>query len=200
MVAHREPIYYGYEEQDMSGIFNDEWERPTVVASITPRFPTAEGTVYVTIGFDEHRRIREVFIRTGKMGETRNADMVGLGRTISYALQVGGNPLKLIGSLEGITSTPVWHEGVLIKSVEDGVAKELRKVIEGHYDQMLSRFFDTPMDSPPEPTPIRAAVAELMQAKPVVVHVGDECVKCGGRAVFQEGCMTCLDCNYSKCG
>ena len=193
MVAQREPIYYGYgDEQDMNDIFNKEWERPVVVASITPRFPTAEGTVYVTIGFDEHRRIREVFIRTGKMGETRNADMVGLGRTISYALQVGGNPMKLIESLEGITSTPVWHEGVLIRSAEDGVAKELRKVIEGYYDDILNRFFQgaqQSVESAPAPTPIR----------PAPRHVGDECPKCGGRAIFQEGCLSCMDCKYSKC-
>lgn len=161
MVAQREPFYYGDEGNDQ--VFNEEWKRPRVIGSITPRFPTAEGMVYATIGFDEHRRVREVFIRTGKMGETRNADMTALGKVMSYALQLGADPLQLIERLQGITSTPIWHEGVLIKSAEDGLAKELSKFIKGHYDDEISRFFGgaiggsaEAVQSPaPEPTPLK---------------------------------------------
>jgi len=29
---------------------------------------------------------------------------------------------------------------------------------------------------------------------------GDICQDCGGNLIFQEGCATCPNCGYSKCG
>ncbi len=191
MVAQRETHYYGIEENEM--LFSKEWTRPSVLVSITEKVQTAGGTMYVTVSVGEHRRPMEVFIRIGKMGETEHAHLTGLGRVISYALQVGANPEGLIDSLEGITSEPVWDNGELIRSAEDGVAKVLRRVIEGHYDSSLGVISD---ERPArEPTPLH----EPTRSRPSTAYVGDKCHACGGRAIFQEGCLTCLDCNFSKC-
>lgn len=115
--------------------FNDERERPRVLVSITERVRTAGGNMYVTVSVDERRRPVEVFIRIGKMGETEHAHLTGLGRVLSYALRTGANPLGLIDSLSGITSEPVWDGGDLVLSAEDGVAKALRRVVSGRYDE-----------------------------------------------------------------
>lgn len=197
MVAQREAFYYATKEDGME--FNKERQRPAVLGGVTEKMKTAGGTMYVTVSVDEYRRPVEVFIRIGKMGEIEHAHLTGLGRVLSYALRTGADPQGLIDSLAGIASEPRWNKGELVLSAEDGVAKMLRRVIEGEYDERLASTLNivagSPMAMPqskppsPEPVPIRRAAA----------HVGDRCHACGGRAVFQEGCMTCLDCNYSKC-
>ena len=190
MVAQREAFYYGVRETEMP--FNTECPRPDTLIGITEKVATAGGTMYVTVSVDKYRRPMELFIRIGKMGETENAHLTGLGRVLSFALRTGADPKGLIDSLDGITSEPVWDRGELVRSAEDGVARVLRRVIEGYYDDRFGGGFDNgPAGSPsPDPTPIRTAPN----------HVGDDCHQCGGRAIFQEGCLTCLDCNYSKCG
>ena len=75
----------------------------------------------------------------------------------------------------------------MVRSAEDGVAKVLRRVIEGAYDERFGHILEGTAVSKkpaeeviPAPTPIRA----------VPTYVGDRCPdpKCGGRAIFQEGC------------
>ena len=191
MVAQREIFYYGMQEEQMA--FSEERERPRVLVSVTEKVRTAGGAMYVTVSVDERRRPVEVFIRIGKMGETEHAHLTGLGRALSYALRTGANPLGLIDSLAGITSEPVWDRGELVLSAEDGVARVLRRVVEGRYDENFRAMIgDAATDASlpvPEPVPIKKAPG----------YVGDKCHACGGRAIFQEGCLGCLDCGYSKC-
>ena len=151
--------------------------------------------MYVTVSVDERRSPIEVFIHIGKMGETEHAHLTGLGRALSYALRTGANPLGLIDSLAGITSEPVWDRGELILSAEDGVAKVLRRVVEGHYDDMFGNMFrgERPI------VPDARTAAEPIPLRPASGYVGDKCHQCGGRAIFQESCLGCLDCGYSKC-
>ena len=187
MVAQREVFYYGVQETETP--FNKEWTRPGALVGITEKVATAGGKMYVTVSVDEHRRPMEVFIRIGKMGETETAHLTGLGRVLSFALRTGADPEGLIDSLDGLTSEPVWDGGELVRSAEDGVAKVLRRVIEGRYDDRFVVMSDDRPSLPSDTTSIRPASA----------YVGDECHACGGRAIFQEGCLSCLDCNYSKC-
>ena len=193
MVAQREIFYYGAQEERMD--FSEERARSPALASVTEKVSTAGGTMYVTVSVDERRRPIEVFIRIGRMGETEHAHLTGLGRALSYALRTGANPLGLIDSLAGITSEPVWDKGELILSAEDGVAKVLRRVVEGHYDDMFGDMF---RESQTTVSDARTAV-EPVPIRPASGYVGDKCHQCRGRAIFQEGCLGCLDCGYSKC-
>ena len=116
--------------------------RPAAAPGITVEVETAGGTMFVTVNVDERRRPFEVFLRIGKAGEVEYAHLEGLGRMISYCLRIGGDPEGIIDHLKGITSEPVWHKGALIRSAEDGVAYVLRRIMSGHYDELIDRVVD----------------------------------------------------------
>ena len=183
-------------------------ERPRVVVGVTDEVMTAGGKLFVTLNTDEDWRLFEVFIRVGKCGEIEYAHLEGLARMVSYSLRTGGRVEGIVDQLSGITSEPVWDRGVLVRSAEDGVAVVLRRFLDGAYDGLLERALG------PRPSEGNGSAS----VEPSVVSEGDQagcrkvervnspaatfsisCVECGGRIVFQEGCMKCLECGYGKC-
>ena len=183
-------------------------ERPKLAAGMTAKVETASGRMFVTVNVDEEWRPFEIFLRVGKCGEVEHAHLEGLARMVSYCLRIGGQPEGVIDQLSGITSEPVWDKGALVRSAEDGVALVLRRLLDGEYDRLLERMLG--------PRPARgnggavvepSAAGEDYQPKSEKVKRSDipatgpaiRCVKCSGRVVFQEGCMKCLECGYSKC-
>ena len=192
-------------------------DRPRVVAGVTDEVMTAGGKLFVTLNADEDWKLFEVFIRVGKCGEIEYAHLEGLARMVSYCLRIGGRVEGIVDQLSGITSEPIWDRGVLVRSAEDGVAIVLRRFLDGGYDSLLERILDS---RSPIGSSVPGAEAARMEksdaARPSVPsgqgeassveRVGNSapargirCVKCGGRVVFQEGCMMCLECGYGKC-
>lgn len=192
-------------------------ERPKLAVGVTPKVETVSGRMFVTVNVDEDWRPFEIFLRVGKCGEVEHAHLEGLARMVSYCLRIGGQVEGIIDQLKGITSEPVWDRGVLVRSAEDGVALVLQQVMDGEYDHLLERMLG------PRPTNRNAgaevepgATARGSEVEPPSLSVQDEtvnaerpaspertrgvcCVKCSGKVVFQEGCMKCLECGYSKC-
>ena len=196
------------EEDCRNGVNYGARERPRIVAGVTDEVMTAGGKLFVTLNTDEDWKLFEVFIRVGKCGEIEYAHLEGLARMVSYCLRTGGRVEGIVDQLSGITSEPVWDKGVLVRSAEDGVAVVLRRFLDGAYDGLLERALGSrPAEGYGSPG-----------VEPRVVGQGDQtgsrkvervnssaatssisCVKCSGRVVFQEGCMKCLECGYSKC-
>ena len=190
-------------------------ERPQLAAGITPRVETVSGRMFVTVNVDENWRPFEIFLRVGKCGEVEHAHLEGLARMVSYCLRIGGQVEGIIDQLKGITSEPVWDRGVLVRSAEDGVALVLRQLIDGEYDYLLERMLgprqaDASRAAGVEPRLVvdeiePPALSGRSQSKSVAtgdrrgLSRGISCMKCSGRVVFQEGCMKCLECGYSKC-
>ena len=86
--------------------------------------------MYVTVNFDEDNKPFELFTAIGKAGGSDPPP----GRTISLGNIVPAlrcDPNAIIYHLSGITSEPVWDNGVLIRSAEDGVAHVLRRHLKG---------------------------------------------------------------------
>ena len=106
-------------------------ERPAAVLGITERVRTGHGTMYVTVNFDEDNRPFELFTAIGKAGGSEPAHLEGLSRLVTLCLRSGVDPNAIIYHLSGITSEPVWDNGVLIRSAEDGVAHVLRRHLKG---------------------------------------------------------------------
>ncbi|MCH9038772.1 MAG: adenosylcobalamin-dependent ribonucleoside-diphosphate reductase, partial [Chloroflexi bacterium] len=169
--------------------------RPDLVRGVTERVRTGHGTMYVTVNFDEKGKPFELFTNIGKAGGSEPAHLEGLSRMVSLCLRSGVAPDVIIEQLSGITSEPVWDNGVLIRSAEDGVAHVLRRHIEG-----ISPA-PTDGDGGSQPDMFRSAEAAQPTARGYVSngvrHGG--CPKCGGRVVHQEGCIHCLVCGYTKC-
>ena len=169
-------------------------ERPAAVLGITERVRTGHGTMYVTVNFDEENRPFELFTAIGKAGGSEPAHLEGLSRLVTLCLRSGVDPNAIIYHLSGITSEPVWDSGVLIRSAEDGVAHVLRRHINGlnspgaESDGVAQLgLFTTPKFSEPS-----------MEYVPDMPLNGG-CPKCPGRVVHQEGCISCLECGYTKC-
>ena len=172
-------------------------ERPAAVFGITERVRTGHGTMYVTVNFDESNKPFELFTAIGKAGGSEPAHLEGLSRLVTLCLRSGVDPNAIIYHLSGITSEPVWDNGVLIRSAEDGVAHVLRRHLNGLNSPGTSGIesdgaaqlglFTTPKFSEPS--------AEHAPDTPL----NGGCPKCSGRVVHQEGCIRCLECGYTKC-
>ena len=172
-------------------------ERPAAVLGITERVRTGHGTMYVTVNFDEDNKPFELFTAIGKAGGSEPAHLEGLSRLVTLCLRSGVDPNAIIYHLSGITSEPVWDNGVLIRSAEDGVAHVLRRHLKGLNSPCTVSMesdgaaqlglFTTPKFSEPS--------AEYVPDAPL----SGGCPKCQGRVVHQEGCIRCLECGYTKC-
>jgi len=166
--------------------------RPDIVRGVTERVRTGHGTMYVTVNFDESGKPFELFTNIGKAGGSEPAHLEGISRMVSLCLRAGVAPDIIIEQLNGITSEPVWDNGVLIRSAEDGVAHVLKRHIEGMSPMLIDD------DGGSQPDMFRAAEPALPAASSHVAN-GTSCPKCAGRVVHQEGCIRCLECGYTKC-
>ena len=163
-------------------------QRPASVRGVTDRVRTGHGNMFVTVNFDEDGSPFEVFTTHGKAGGCDAAHLDGISRLISMALRSGIDPNQVVEHLQGITCCPVWDGGTLVRSAEDAVAL----VLKNH----LAEGEAGPIDA-------SGRTAQLaMFTKNGNGNAGpgaSKCPKCPGSLIHQEGCVTCLECGYTKC-
>ena len=118
------------------GIMAVERRRPRTLASMTYKVRVDGGTMYVTVSNapsdgdfndDDVGRAFEVFIRIGKSGTREHAHLEGLGRAVSSMLRHGIPAESLIRDFRGILSEPIWNDGELVLSAEDGLGYILQR-------------------------------------------------------------------------
>lgn len=151
-------------------------KRPQYLEGFTEVVKTGYGNLYVTVNLYEGRPF-EVFVQIGKSGYTTMADAEAIGRLASLALRSGISVREVVEQLEGIGgASPVFADGKLIMSIPDAIALVLKK-----------HFVSDSGDG--------------VGAKPRRVDVGFErCPDCGSRALaFEQGCINCKNCGFSKC-
>jgi len=90
-------------------------------------------------------------------------------------------------TLTGITgSRPVWNEGILVKSVPDGIG------------QVMMHEFGK------KKTEEKVLKAEPAAEKPIQIKLADqtgpERPECGSVLRSEGGCTICMGCGYSHCG
>jgi ribonucleoside-diphosphate reductase alpha chain len=176
-------------DDSADGILLFPRQRPTVVRGVTERVRTGHGTMFVTVNFDDDGKPFELFTTIGKAGGSEPAHLEGLSRMISLCLRSGIDPNEIIDQLNGITSEPVWDNGVLIRSAEDGLAHVLKRHLQG----IGPAAFAPRQDSAAQLGLFSSEDTDEAKAS------GASCPKCSGRVVHQEGCMRCLECGYTKC-
>jgi ribonucleoside-diphosphate reductase alpha chain len=176
-------------------------ERPSTVSGVTHRVRTSNGNLYVTINFDDQGRPFEVFTALGKAGSADSAQLEAVSRLISLALRAGVDIEAIVTQLRGITDTPVWDNGVLIRSAPDAVALALTSHIgtspeAGAWNErtmeggQLGLF---PQSGQSTEAAFKGEIdAELSQ--------GVRCPDCSGKLAYQEGCLMCHGCGFNKCG
>jgi ribonucleoside-diphosphate reductase alpha chain len=150
-------------------------DRPETLDGFTTKMTTGMGNLYVTVTEYEGRPF-EVFATIGKSGRSTTAKTEAIGRLVSLALKAGVHVEKIIEQLKGIGGEhPVFQKDGLVLSIPDAISR----VLEMRY----------------------------LQEKKHKKHyryknslLGEKCPECEQTISFEEGCMTCHFCGFTKCG
>lgn len=173
--------------------------RPRITRGYTEQIRTGEGTLYVTINEDEFG-LCEVFASIGKVGGSAMAHAEAIGRLISLALRSGIDPHAIVTQLKGITGpNPIWFDNRLIRSIPDAIAQALERYL----DQKESRQQSLPLEIketiPPQIQEFLRTPSYDNGDYDQESEIVGTCPDCNSPLSFEEGCLTCRFCGYSKC-
>ncbi|MDL2207499.1 vitamin B12-dependent ribonucleotide reductase [Desulfovibrio sp. OttesenSCG-928-F20] len=149
-------------------------ERPDLIYGFTQKVRTGHGIMYVTINEMDGKPF-EAFATIGKSGRSTTAKAEAIGRLVSLALRSGIEVKKIVQQIKGIGGeAQVFQPGKhgQVQSIPDGIAW----VLENRY---------------------------LKSKKSLHEENGlgaSHCPECDEVLVFQEGCLMCPACAYTKCG
>jgi ribonucleoside-diphosphate reductase alpha chain len=150
-------------------------ERPETLEGFTTRMKTGMGHLYVTVTEYEGRPF-EVFATIGKSGRSTAAKAEAVGRLVSLALRSGVKVGDIVKQLKGIGGEyPVFQPGGLVLSIPDAIARILEK-----------RY-------------MKSTAGAAAHSRPNSL-LGEKCPECSQTISFEEGCMTCHFCGFTKCG
>ncbi len=165
--------------------------RPDLLEGATYKlnWPESAHAVYVTINdaeMDGARRPFEIFINSKNM--EHYAWTLGLTRMISAVFRRGGDVSFVPEELKAVFDPRggAWVGGRYVPSLLAAIGG----VIERHLnrDAALNQIVETDNTTVMPPPPFSSAPRHT-------------CPRCGsGQVVRKEGCDTCFDCAYSKCG
>jgi ribonucleoside-diphosphate reductase alpha chain len=148
-------------------------DRPETLHGFTTKMTTGMGNLYVTVTEFEGRPF-EVFATIGKSGRSTTAKTEAIGRLVSLALRTGTDVARIVNQLHGIGGEhPVFQKDGLVLSIPDAIARVLQK-----------RYLND-----------RAGNGKHEKSL-----LGETCPDCGETVSFEEGCMTCHFCGFTKCG
>ena len=131
------------------------------------------GYLYVTVTEFEGRPF-EVFATIGKSGKSTTAKTEAIGRLVSLCLRSGVKVEHVIDQIKGIGGEyAVFQQGGSVLSIPDAISR----VLENRY---------------------------MKDGKYKKKNNGNSlknncCPDCGEVVTFEEGCLTCHYCGYSKC-
>jgi len=162
-----------FDKKDNSNFYSAIKDRPETVEGFTTKIKTGLGNLYVNITEYEGRPF-EVFAIIGKSGNSTTAKTEAIGRLVSLALRSGIGVENIVEQLKGIGGEhPVFQKSGLVLSIPDAIAKIFeRRYLNG------------------EGKKIARKEGSLK---------GETCPECGEPITFEEGCMTCHFCGYTRC-
>jgi ribonucleoside-diphosphate reductase alpha chain len=150
-------------------------DRPETLEGFTSKMKTGYGNLYVTVTEHEGKPF-EVFATIGKSGRSTTAKTEAIGRLVSLALRSGVHVEKVVEQLKGIGGEhPVFQKDGLVLSIPDAISRVLEK-----------RYLKNGSNN------IRTKTEKSL--------LGEKCPECGETISFEEGCMTCHFCGFTKCG
>jgi ribonucleoside-diphosphate reductase alpha chain len=162
--------------RDIKPLMPDVKDRPETLDGFTTKVVTGMGNLYVTVTEFEGKPF-EVFATIGKSGKSTTAKTEAIGRLVSLALRSGVPVDKVVEQLRGICGEhPVFSKDGLVLSIPDAISRVLDK-----------RY-------------LRDKKAGKGGHKHENSLRGGTCPECGQTISFEEGCMTCHFCGFTKCG
>ena len=162
-----------FDKKDDTSFYSAIKDRPETVEGFTTKIKTGLGNLYVNITEYEGRPF-EVFAIIGKSGNSTTAKTEAIGRLVSLALRAGIRVEDIVGQLKGIGGEhPVFQKSGLVLSIPDAIGKVFEKRYLNGDGKKVAR--------------------KERSLK------GETCPECGEPIAFEEGCMTCHFCGYTKC-
>ncbi len=180
-------------------------KRNDIVFGYTIKIKYLDHSFYITLNFDEEKRLLELFVNASSTSPEINAYIQALARMISNQLKYRVPIEKIIKHLDGLdsgTSTlvkfPMQKKSKFIKSIPDLLAKVL--MFYGNFDSLSSLINNNnTLDSSSFSYEVKEG--EKTEQSKSTKNSGLTCPSCSSTNVaLSEGCFTCLDCGYSKCG
>jgi len=173
-------------------------DRPEVLPGKTYKvnWPGSDHAMYITVNDviqDGRRRPFEVFINSKNM--EHYAWTVALTRMISAVFRRGGDVSFVVEELKAVFDPRggYWVQGRYVPSLLAAIGE----VIEQHLIDI--GFIESPDQSVVEAAKQKVAVGDE-DGNPSQAGMAS-CPKCAAPALIrQEGCDSCLNCGYSKCG
>ncbi|WP_151736060.1 adenosylcobalamin-dependent ribonucleoside-diphosphate reductase [Paenibacillus tengchongensis] len=198
-----------------AGVTDKQYKkRPQVLRGATYKINTPFGMAYITIN-DLDGIPAEIFLNVGKAGSDVFAMAEALGRVCSLFLRYGDHGEKvelLIKHLKGIGGSGAIGFGAnRVESIADAVAKALETHVQNNAQDDHAA---APIAATLELDFNEALSAELKASVPAADHghgghgthshstaSRDLCPSCGSASLINiEGCKTCGNCGYSRCG
>lgn len=185
----------------ISDAFVTPMERPPTLSGITIRMHTGRGKVYVTLNYTDKGRLFEVFTAHGKAGGNDTAMAEALSRMVSLSLRSGVSPKDIVNQLRLISDNPILVNKKQVMSVPDAIAQ----VIETYPSHpLLSDISRVPAVDEEWHTSMITAPSEKDLGMPPRAKIygaasGESCPECYAVMAFEEGCMKCYSCGFSKC-
>ncbi|MEE8483237.1 MAG: vitamin B12-dependent ribonucleotide reductase [Nitrospinota bacterium] len=177
--------------------------RPRVTRGYTQRIATGCGNIYVTINEDEDGSPFELFTSIGKAGGCAASQTETIGRIVSLALRSHVDINDVVKQLIGISChQPAWESGGKILSCADAIGKALGRYARGEMEEEAKKDNggngkgNGGKKNKPDST---SAVIDPPKAEFKNMMSIGACPDCGGSLEFQEGCLLCRSCGYSKC-
>ncbi len=158
---------------DRNDFYSAMKDRPETVEGFTTKIKTGLGNLYINVTEYEGMPF-EVFAIIGKSGNSTTAKTEAIGRLVSLALRSGLKVAAIVEQLEGIGGEhPVFQKDGLVLSIPDAIAKVLgNRYLKGEGGKTSRKE------------------RSLM---------GEKCPECREPITFEEGCMTCHFCGYTRC-
>jgi ribonucleoside-diphosphate reductase alpha chain len=168
-------LSYDQQVQETGTSLKDVRDRPETLEGFTTKMATGYGNLYVTVTEYDGKPF-EVFATIGKSGRSTTAKTEAIGRLVSLALRSGVPVENIVSQLKGIGGEhPVFQKDGLVLSIPDAIGRVLEK-----------RYLK---DS--------KSKGHLKYENSLL---GETCPECGQTISFEEGCMTCHFCGFTKCG
>ncbi len=162
--------------------------RPLQMKGATMRMMTGCGKLYVTINEDD-QGLFEVFSQMGKSGGCAMSQSEAISRLISLSLRSGVDIEAILKQIKGIRCpSPFLTKGGMVLSCPDAIAKALELYLDGK-------------TAKPQVAEEATTLKDFEEKEPTTLeNVVGVCPDCGNAVGYEEGCMLCRFCGWSKCG
>lgn len=172
-------------------------ERPDIITGSTVKIKTGCGNMYITVN-EDLIGLYEVFSQLGKSGGCIASHAEAISRLVSLALKSGVQPEEIVDQLRGIRCpNPTWAKGKAVVSCADAIGQVIENYIQmakvrqerGQLTLGLSEINQIAIEN-----------GKSMKGRGIkIADLGPECPDCGSVVEYQEGCVVCRRCGYSKC-